>query len=61
MPNDLKSPTCGQCAKRRGLVVPGDIHTVSMGRCANCDQLRPVSPASDWRRPGERVPPEAWD
>ena len=57
----LKSPTCGDCAKSRGLVVPGDVHTIYQGECANCHQLKPVSSASDWHKPGARVPTEAWD
>jgi len=61
MSGELKSPTCADCAKARGLMVPGSVHTVSMGRCANCDRDKPVSPASDWRRPGERIHPEEWD
>ena len=61
MNDELKSPTCRDCALARGLRVPGDIHTVSHGKCANCGAEGPVSPASDWRRPGERVPAEAWD
>ena len=58
---ELKSPTCADCAKRLGLMVPGDVHTIYMAVCANCEMLKPVSSASDWRKPGERVPPEAWD
>jgi hypothetical protein len=61
MKQPLLSPTCGDCAKARGLVVPGDVHTIWQGVCANCGQDKPVAPASDWRRPNERVPPEAWD
>jgi hypothetical protein len=48
----LKSPTCEACAHKRSLIVPGGIHTVSGGRCANCKQDTLVSPASDWHRPG---------
>lgn len=58
---DLKSPTCGDCAMATGRHVPGDVHTIYEGVCANCGQTRPVSSASDWRLPGERVHPEAWD
>lgn len=61
MTNPLKSPTCRDCAMARGLRVPGDIHTVWEGECANCGEAKPVSPASDWRKPGETVPSEAWD
>lgn len=61
MSERLKSPTCRECAMARGLRVPGDIHTVSEGVCANCGAEGPVSSASDWHRPGERVHPEAWD
>jgi len=57
----LKSPTCRDCAHARGLRVDGDVHTVWEGECANCGRVGPVAPASDWRKPGERVPPGAWD
>jgi hypothetical protein len=58
---ELKSPTCRDCAHQRGLRVPGDIHTVYEGECANCGETRTVSSASDWRRPGERVYLAEWD
>lgn len=58
----LKSPTCGDCAKRRGLVVPGDMHTCWQDTCANCGRTDAAcSPASDWRLPGVRVHPDAMD
>ncbi len=57
----LKSPTCGDCAKAKGLIVPGDIHTVYQGICANCGHDKPISSAWDWRKPGERFPSAAWD
>lgn len=50
--SELKSPTCGACARARGLEVPGEIHTVWEGACANCEKVGFVAPASDWRRPG---------
>lgn len=58
---ELKSPTCRDCAHARGLRVPGAIHTVWDGECANCGTVGPVAPASDWRKPGERVHPDALD
>jgi hypothetical protein len=58
---ELKSPTCRDCARARGLRVPGDVHTIWRGICANCEREADVSPASDWRNPGAYVPPEAWD
>ena len=58
---ELKSPTCGDCAKARGLVVPGDVHTIWQGECANCGEIGPVSPAGDWRKPDERFHSWAWD
>lgn len=61
MTSALKSPTCRDCARARGLRVPGDVHTVWQGRCANCGRETAVAPAEDWRRPGERVPLAAWD
>ena len=48
MATELKSPTCGQCAMKRGLEVPGGVHTINQGVCANCHEERHVSPASDW-------------
>lgn len=53
----LKSPTCRDCARARGLVVPGEVHTVWTDRCANCGEERLVSAASDWRPPGEKQQP----
>lgn len=60
-PNSLKSPTCRDCARSLGLIVPGDIHTVSEGECANCGQTKLVSSASDWARPGTAVNLLTWD
>lgn len=63
MPEDLRSPTCRLCARARGLRVPGEVHSVWEGVCANCGAVGEVSPASDWRPPGgpmthaERSPP----
>ena len=57
----LLSPTCGPCAIAKRLVVPGGVHTIYMGICANCQKHRPVSSALDWRRPTERVHPDAMD
>lgn len=61
MTDTLRSPTCRDCARNRGLRVPGDIHTCWEGECANCGATGPVSPASDWRKPNEPIHPEAWD
>lgn len=59
--NGLRSPTCGDCARAKGLIVPGEVHTVRMGVCANCHHRKPVSSALDWRKPGEHVHPDAMD
>jgi hypothetical protein len=48
----LKSPTCAKCAMARGLEVPGGVHTIHGGTCANCGTEGPVSPADDWRPKG---------
>lgn len=60
MPAELKSPTCRDCALARGLHVPGDIHTIWEGVCANCGETKAVAPASDWRKPGAPEP-HFWD
>lgn len=61
MNDPLKSPTCRDCAIRRGLRVPGDVHTAEVGVCSNCGKRTHVSPASDWIKPGQRYYPEAMD
>ena len=48
----LKSPTCRECARARGLRVPGDVHTVHEGVCANCGAVTAVSTSSDWQPVG---------
>jgi hypothetical protein len=61
MPDELKSPTCRECARARGLRVPGDVHTVWEGVCANCGAVTAVAPASDWRPVGTRHDPRTMD
>ncbi len=57
----LKSPTCAPCAKARGRIVPGEVHSVWTGVCANCGETRSVAPASDWQPKGTRYNPEIMD
>ncbi len=59
--SELNSPTCRDCARLKGRVPVTDIFTVYEGECANCGLVKTISSASDWRKPGERVHPEAWD
>lgn len=58
---DLKSPTCRDCALNRGLVPVSGAFTVSKAECANCKQVKLVSAASDWKRRGQYVHPDAMD
>lgn len=61
MATELKSPTCGECAKASGRIPVDEVHTVYMGECANCGLEKPVASAWDWKLPGERRHPLDWD
>ena len=49
----LKSPTCLDCARERGLVGVTPYMTVNKDKCANCGKVTTVSTAWDWKLPGE--------
>jgi len=53
MKKELKSPTCAECAKKKGYIPVTDIFTVYSGMCENCDTWTTVSTAYDWKLPGE--------
>lgn len=61
MSKEIKSPTCGDCARRAGLRAVSPCLTVYTGTCANCGQEKNVSTSGDWAKPGDRIPFEAMD
>lgn len=61
MNDELKSPTCGDCARARGLQVRGDVHTIYEGECANCNRPSLSRPRATGASPGKSIHHLAWD
>ena len=49
MIDQLKSPSCHDCARDREMYIPSTAHILWQGTCANCGCDGFVSAAADWR------------